>query len=205
MARATRGLLALIALAGCASQPEGTAVLVDPTAAQTDMGTLVDVSDVKDISQKLVDSLRQSPSIADLLRERRPVQIAIETREIKNLTSMTNFSKKLFINQMLSSLNKSAGDDFRFLDREAVAAERARQASGEAVDRGGTETLAGAELVLAGRILEKLDQRPAAGGSVEETRSVQFTFNLVRVKDAVTLWTDSFFRVKQQVIGTVYG
>ena len=34
---------------------------------------------------------------------------------------------------------------------------------------------------------------------------VQFTFNLVRVKDAVTLWSDSYFRVKRQVIGSVYG
>ena len=205
MAHKVRGLLALVALAGCASQPEGTQVRVDPTAAQVDMGTLVDISDVTEISQKMVDSLRRSPSLNELLAKGRPVRIAIETREIKNLTSMTNFSKRLFINQMLSSLNKTAGEDFQFLDREAVQAERVRQISGEVTNRGIDSAPAGAELVLSGRILEKLDRRPTAGGATEETRSVQFSFNLVRVSDAVTLWTDSYFRVKQQVIGTVYG
>src|SRR5688572_21371841 len=200
MARKVRGLLALAALAGCASQPEGTAVRVDPTAAQVDMGTLVDISDVTDISQKMVDSLRRSPSINELLQKGRPVRIAIETREIKNLTSMTNFSKRLFVNQMLASLNRTAGEDLQFLDREAVEAERVRQISGEVTNAGIDSAPAGAELVLSGRILEKLDRRPAANGAMEETRSVQFSFNLVRVSDAVTLWTDSFFRVKQQVI-----
>ncbi len=198
------GLCLLAVLAGCSSQPTGTGELLDPTAAQADMGTLVDTSDVIDISQKMVNSLRQSAELARLLETARPVRIAIEPREIKNLTSMTNVSKALFVNQMAATLNKAAGGEFVFLNREAVAAERERQLAGAVKTSGVDSAPAGAELVLSGRILEKLDQRPAAGGAVEETRSVQFSFDLVRVKDAVTLWSDAWFRVKQQVIGSVY-
>jgi hypothetical protein len=191
-------------LAGCAAQPEGSGAILDPTQARVDLGTLVDMSDVLEVSQRMVNSLRADPGVAGLLKESRPVRIALDPRQIKNLTSMVGFSKRLLVNQMLATLNRTAGDDFRFLDREATAAERARQLSGEVKSAGAEEAPAGAELVLSGRILEKLDRRPAAGGALEETRSVQFAFSLVRVKDAVTLWNDAFFRVKQQTIGTVY-
>ncbi len=193
-------------LFGCSSeQPAGTGEILDPTAARADMGTLVDISDILEVSQRMVNSLRRSANIAALLKIEQPVRIAVETRQIKNLTSMTNFSKRLFVNQMLANLNKNAGEDFQFLNREAVAAERARQLRGEVKTSGIERAAAGAELVLAGRILEKLDQKRLEGGAVQETRSVQFSFDLVRVKDAVILWSDSFFRVKQQVIGSVYG
>ena len=204
-AAAFPALLALLSLAGCASQPEGTGAVVDPSASSVDLGTLVDIADVLEVSQKMVSSLRAHPEVARLLGENRPVRIAVEPREIKNLTSMAHFNKRLFVNVMLSTLNRTAGEDFLFLDREAVAAERARQLSGEVRTAGIDAQAAGAELVLSGRILEKLDRRPAAGGAVEETRAVQFSFSLTRVKDAVTLWTDSCFRVKRQTIGTVYG
>jgi hypothetical protein len=198
------GLAASAVLGGCASQPEGSDVVLDPTKTRTDMGTLVDISDILEVSQRMVESMRRSPTLDEALRAGRPVQIAIDPRQIKNLTSMTNFSKALFVNQLVATLNKVAGDDFRFLDREAVEAERARQLSGAAATAGIDPAPAGADLVLSGRILEKLDREAAAGGAVQETRAVQFSFKLVRVKDAVTLWTDSAFRVKQQVIGSVY-
>ena len=200
----TAGLILLSFSAGCGSQPTGTDERLDPTEARTDMGTLVDISDVLEVSQKMVDSLRRSQNVDGIIRERKPVLIAIEAGQIKNLTSMTNFSKRIFVNQMMAILNQRAGEDFQFLDREAVGAERARQLGGEVKTSGLDGTSAGADLVFSGRILEKLDQKPAQGGAVEETRSVQFFFSLVRVKDAVTLWSDSFYRVKQQVIGTVY-
>jgi PBP1b-binding outer membrane lipoprotein LpoB len=198
--------LAGIILAGCSSeQPAGTGAVVDPTAAREDAGTLVDISDILEVSQSMVNSIRQSPNIAALLTKQRPLRIVVETKEIKNLTSMTNFSKKLFVNQMVATLNKDAGEDLQFLNREAVAAERARQLSGQVKNAGLDRAEAGAELVLSGRILENFDQKRLETGAIQETRSVQFSFDLVRVKDAITLWSDSFFRVKQQVIGTVYG
>jgi len=203
MARAA--LLLAVLLAGCAAQPTGTDQVLDPTAARADMGTLVDVSDVLEVSQKMVSSLRASPQVAALLKERRPLRIVLEPAEIKNLTSMTTFNKRLFVNELITLLGKAAGEDFQFIDREAVAAERARQLAAAVQTSGVEAQAAGADLVLSGRILEKLDQRAAPAGGVQETRSVQFSFSLVQVKDAVTLWTDSYFRVKQQTIGTVYG
>ncbi len=201
----TAAFAVLLALTGCASpQPAGTAVRVDPSAAATDMGTLVDISDVQEVSQKMVNSLRSHPDVQKLLQSARPLRIAIEEREIKNLTSMTNFNKRLFIRQMLALLNRSAGEDFQFLDREAVERERARQLAGEVKTSGVEAAAAGAELVLEGRILEVFTRAAGEGGSVKETRSVQFSFSLVQVKDAVVLWADSLFRVKQQVIGTAY-
>jgi len=198
-------LAVLPAFTGCAStQPEGTAVRIDPSAAANDMGTLVDISDVQEVSQKMVNSLRSHPDVRKLLETARPLRIAIEEREIKNLTSMTNFNKRLFIRQMLAVLNKYAGEDFQFLDREAVEKERARQLAGEVKTSGVESAAAGAELVLEGRILEVFTRSAATGGSVQETRSVQFSFSLVQVKDAVVLWADSVFRVKQQIIGTAY-
>jgi hypothetical protein len=197
-------LLAAAMAGGCASQPEGAGEVIDPTKAAVDMGTLVDISDVLEISQRMVDSLRRSPELDALLKERRPVLIAVEPSQIKNLTSMTNFSKMLFVNQLAAAIDRTAGQDFKLLARESVAAERNRQLAGEVKTSGVDAVPAGAELVLSGRILEKLDRKPARDGSVEETRSVQFSFNLVRVKDAVTLWSDAWYRVKQQVIGTVY-
>jgi PBP1b-binding outer membrane lipoprotein LpoB len=201
------GWLVLAALVGCSSeQPTGTQEVLDPTATQKDVGTLVDISDIVEVSQRMVNSLRQSPQVASLIGKARPVRISIDPREVKNLTSMTNFSKRLFVNQMLASLNKNAGDDLAFIDREAVAAERERQLSGEVKPAGELDPAsAGADLVLTGRILEKLDREPTGGGAVKEVRSVQFSFSLVQVKDALTLWSDVFYRVKQQVIGTVYG
>jgi hypothetical protein len=154
----------------------------------------------------MVNSLRQSPQVASLIEKTRPVRISIDPREVKNLTSMTNFSKRLFVNQMLATLNKNAGDDLAFIDREAVAAERERQQTGEVKPSDAVDpALAGADLVLTGRILEKLDREPTGGGAIKEVRSVQFFFSLVQVKDALTLWSDTFYRVKEQVIGTVYG
>ena len=87
------GCAILAAIAGCASQPEGSGEILDPTKSRADMGTLIDISDILEISAKMVGSLRQSPEVDELLRERRPLLIAIETREIKNLTTMTSFSK----------------------------------------------------------------------------------------------------------------
>jgi PBP1b-binding outer membrane lipoprotein LpoB len=201
-----RCALAMVALlAGCSSQPTGTGDVLDPTASREDMGTLVDISDILEISQKMVGSLRQDPDVSEIAAERRPVLIAIDRTKIKNLTTMTNFSKGLFVNLLVSNLNKVAGEDMRFLDREAGEAERARQLWGQVKTSGVDGAAAGADLVLSGSILEKLDRAPAGGGAVQETRSVQFTFNLVRVKDAVTLWSDSYFRIKRQVIGSVYG
>lgn len=205
MVRGRCAWLAGALLASCASPPAPPGGVLDPAASREDMGTLVDASDVLEVSAKLVASLRRHPEVAALLTRSRPVSIVVEPSEIKNLTSMTTFRKGLFVNHMLALLNRGAGEDFRFLDREAVAAERARRPGGQAAFPGGWEAPAGGELVLAGRILEKLDRRPAPGGEVEETRSVQFSFSLVRVRDAVVLWTDSFFRVKQQVLGTLYG
>jgi Peptidoglycan-synthase activator LpoB len=210
MSRAHRlflhGLLyGALAACGCAAEPQGTAGVLDPTHGREDMGTLVDMSDVIEVAQRMVGSLRASPQVVALLEKGRPVRIVVEEREVKNLTSMTTFKKRLFLNQMLGLLNRSAGEDFQFVEREPGAAERARQQTGEVKTAGAPDAPAGGDLVLSGRILEKLDQRPATGGATEQTRSVQFSFSLVRVKDAVTVWTDSYFRVKQQVIGTVYG
>jgi len=204
-ALAAAGLLLAVAASGCSSQPTGTGDVEDPTAGRLDMGTLMDMSDILEVSQMMVDSLRRSPDLAEIIKERRPVLIAIEPGKIKNLTSMASFSKKIFVNQLAATLNRTAGDEIRFLGREAVEAERARQLAGEAKASGVDAAPAGAELVLSGEIREKYDRSPAGGGAVRETRSVQFSFNLVRVKDAVTLWSDAWFRVKQQVIGTVYG
>ena len=57
----------LPALGGCSSQPTGADGVLDPSQARADMGTLVDISDVLEISQKMVDSLRRSPNLDELL------------------------------------------------------------------------------------------------------------------------------------------
>ena len=50
-------------LAGCA-QPQGSGTVLDPTQGRTDLGTLVDMSDVLEVSQRMVNSLRADPGVS---------------------------------------------------------------------------------------------------------------------------------------------
>jgi PBP1b-binding outer membrane lipoprotein LpoB len=172
---------ALAIAAGCASnqQPTGTPVIVDPTTTQRAAGAS---DDVLQVCQKMVNSMRRDPEVAAM-----PSKLILLDQDgiIVDPPSVQN--ARMFYNDLQAKLNKAAGSEFKFLDRKAVAAERARQLKGEVKTSGVDAAAAGADMNLTIEILSM--QR--AG-----TNTVQYNFKLTDMS-GVTLWADNDMILKR--------
>lgn len=168
---------------GCASLPS---ILIDPDAIGSDQGTLISTSDLRSVSQAMLESMSQSPALAALHRRGRPIVVSMG--EIKNRTTIAIFDKQLFTNRLRSDLSAADTEGrFKLLDRSAAVV------PGQA-----------AELALGGEIREILSREPLPDGRVRETRAIQYTLTLTRIEDTAILWSSSYEVVKSQTQGALY-
>jgi hypothetical protein len=165
--------LALAFAAGCADQqPTGSPVIVDPTKTQRgNMGT----DDVSQVCQQMVTSMRRSKQ----LEARTSKKILLEKPDVDPALHGTN--ALMLYNQFMANLNRVAAGEYEFVDRNAVAAERSRQLTGEVKTSGVDKAPAGADLILT---IQLIAQRSG------ETTAVQYNFKMVDM-NGVTQWTDT--------------
>jgi hypothetical protein len=172
---------ALALAAGCSTpqQPTGTPILVDPTTTQKDIGG---TDDVLQVCQKMVNSMRKDPQVAA-----KPSKLILLDQDGITVDPPSVQNARMFYNELQAKLNKAAGSEFRFLDRKAVAAERARQLKGEVKTSGVEAAAAGADMNLT---IEILSMKGAG------TTTVQYNFKLTEMSGE-TLWIDNDTIVKR--------
>src|SRR5262245_26894003 len=176
---AIRSTLALIVpaflaltLTGCADpQPTGTPIRVDPTKTQAGSGGS---DDILQVCSKMVGSMRQNKEVAPP-----PMRLIVLDSPIKVDPKLRGYDGRLLYNQFKADLNRVASSEFRFIDRNAVQAERAKQLSGEAKTSGVEKATAGADYVLSIELLA------VQGG---DSTTVQYNFQLTDLS-GVTLWS----------------
>lgn len=171
----------LVLLAGCSNpQPTGTPILVDPTTTRREAGG---TDDVLQVSQTMLSSMRRDTEVAA-----KPSKlILLDENGITVDPKLGDYNARMLYNQFQANLNKAAGGEFKFLDRNAVRAERARQLGGEAATSG-VGPAAGADMILTIELIAM------QGGN---TTTVQYSFKLTDVKDGSVLWMDSVNLVKR--------
>jgi len=167
--------------AGCAGQPTGSAIIVDPTTTQKDVGGS---DDVLEVSQKMVGSMRRDP---DVLQKPSKL-IFLDEDGITVDPNLHGYNARMLYNQFSSTLNNVAGSEFKFIDRKAVAREAQRQLKGEVKTSGVSGAPAGADMVLN---IELIAQQ---GGA---TTTVQYNFKLTGL-DGIELWRDNALIVKKR-------
>jgi len=175
---------AVLALAlGCAGnpQPTGTSVIVDPTASRSEVGG---TDDVFQVCQKMINSMRRDPQVAAMASK----IILLDQNGIIIDPKLTDYNARMLYNELKSKLNRAAGDEFQFLDRQAVALERSRQLGGEVKTSGIDTATAGADMTLT---IELIAMQSAT------TTTVQYNFKLTRTKDGIELWSDNDTIVKR--------
>ncbi len=172
---------ALLLLAGCAStQPTGTPVLVDPTLTRNESGG---TDDVLQVCQKMVNSMRRDTEVAA-----KPSKLILLDQDgIRVDPKLRGYDARMLYNDLKAKLNRAAGGEFKFIDRQAVAAERARQLSGQVKTSGVEPVTAGADMILSIELIAM------QGGN---TTTVQYNFKLTGL-DGVELWTDNDLIVKK--------
>jgi PBP1b-binding outer membrane lipoprotein LpoB len=173
---------ALALASGCADnpQPTGTPILGDPTATQHQSGAS---DDVLEVSQYMLNSMRRSPKVA----AKQSKVILLDQDGITIDPKLSNVDGRWLYNQFQASLNKY-GPEFSFLDRQAVAKERARQLGGEVKTSGVDPATAGADMNLT------IELSSQAGA---QSSTVMYTFKLTDVKDSLNLWSDSKIILKR--------
>ena len=98
------------------------------------------------------------------------------------------YDARILYNELKSKLNRVAGGEFKFIDRAAVSAERARQLGGQVKTSGVSPVTAGADMIL------NIDLIALQGG---QTTTVQYNFKLTDVTDGIELWADNDLIVKR--------
>ena len=188
-------------LFSCASD-EGRGVLVDPDAFGTDQGTLIGIADIRLVTDEMITSMNGNKRLAELRRDHSPINVFVGN--FKHRTSIAVFDKEVFINQLLSNLDRADTDGaYSFLQRDSVQNERELQAAG-VVTGGAPAKMQGAEYVLSGEVRELLTRTQQDGGTELEQRTIQYTLALTEVASGFLVWTKSHPIAKQQVIGAVY-
>ncbi len=173
---------ALLALAaGCAeTQPTGTPIIVDPTKTRSEVGG---TDDVLQVCQKMVDSMRRDQQVAA-----KPSKLILLDQDgIAVDPKLHGYDARMIYNELKAKLNRAAGGEFKFIDRKAVEAERARQLTGQVKTSGVEAATAGADMILSIELLAM------QGGS---STTVQYTFKLTGL-DGIELWTDNDLIVKR--------
>ena len=161
---------------GCAEvQPTGTSIIVDPGSTQREAGA---TDDVLQVCQEMLGSMRRDQ---DVYERPAPRLIILEPDGILVDPKLRDYNARMLYNQFTANLNKAAGTEFRFLDRQAVSRERQRQLSGEVKTGGVDRAAAGADMVL------KIELIALQGAG---TKTVQYNFKLTNL-DGIDLWTDA--------------
>ena len=193
-------IVGLMGAAACRSSSEP--IRISPDAVGSDQGTLISIGDIRNVAQVMIDSMNENRRLASLRREQSPLKILLG--DFKQRTSIAIFDKEIFVNRILSSLNRWDVDGvYSFIRRDDVRAERQLQESG-AVEPDLSTKMTGADYVLSGEVRELLHRQPEAGGGEVEKRTVQYTLALSKVSDATLVWTYAHEVVKLQVIGAIY-
>jgi hypothetical protein len=169
----TAATLALVAGCSTPQQPTGTPILVDPTTTQKEVGAS---DDVLQVCQKMVNSMRRDTEVAAM-----PSKLILLDQDGITVDPPSVQNAKMFYNDLQAKLNKAAGAEFKFLNRQAVSAERARQLKGEVKTSGVDAAAAGADMILK---IEILSMRGSG------TTTVQYNFTLTDL-NGVTLWADN--------------
>jgi hypothetical protein len=159
-------------VAGCASPSvNSNPALLDPNRTSGDSGG---TDDIYEATQQAIRSLLNS----NRLTEQKGNRVVLDL--IVNRTGIADYDGNVIYNKFLSDLMQSAGDKLVFLNRDAVAAERQRQQTGE-VQTSGLPATAGADMTLT----IELRQLPGAA-----SQTIQYTFRLTSL-DGALVWTNS--------------
>lgn len=188
-------------LAACSS-PAARSPLLDPDSFGNDMGTLISIADVRTVAEEMVESMNASDSLSRLRGATSPLKVLVG--DLRQYTTVTNFDKRLFMNRLITNIQRADLDHhYSFFRRDPVVEERELQQEGK-VAGGAPPQLEGADWVLGGEIREILVRAPHPRGGEVEKRTVQYTLQLTRVADASLVWSHSHEVVKRQLIGAVY-
>ena len=157
--------------AGC-SQPArtGSPFVVDPARSAPDSGG---TDDIYVAVEQAIGALSLSKRVA--AHEGRRIVL----NRIVNRTGMPGYDERIIYNKFLSNLVERGGDRYVFLNRDAVAAERAKQQAGAVANTGIDSVPVGADMVL------ELELRQLPG---VDTQTIQYNFSLTKLNGEF-LWT----------------